>query len=414
MKKQYVFMACAAIIFSLPFSYKKANAQSWNLNGNAGTTSSNFVGTSDSRGLRFRTNNVNRMIINASGNVGIGTVSPHAKLDVAGDIRQGGGQINLFETGSSTGFMHQIYHVHSAGSNPNNAIIFKVSNGAGVTNEIMRLNGAGNVGIGTSVPGFPLDLRSTSSTTQIRLSYPSTGTSYYSSIGFSDPNQGISNVCARLDLGFESLTGNSNSYLAFRTGQSPYAGNTDISLERMRITSTGNVGIGTTLPGHKLDVAGRMRVQTGNGSAGIWLMNNGNSFDAAFMGMYDDFHLGFYGSVLGNWGMTMNLTNGNVGIGVTPAAYKLDVCGTIRSKEIRVETGWCDYVFEDDYKLRPLQEVEAFIREKKHLPDVTKGEVIESDGLEVGKVSAQMIRKIEELTLYVIELQKQVDALKSE
>jgi hypothetical protein len=101
-----------------------------------------------------------------------------------------------------------------------------------------------------------------------------------------------------------------------------------------------------------------------------------------------------------------------VGVGTSTPAYKLDVCGTMRAKEVRVATGWCDYVFADDYELKPLCEVEAFIKENKHLPDVTPGAVIESEGLEVGKTSAQMIKKIEELTLYVIDLQKQVDKLK--
>ena len=84
----------------------------------------------------------------------------------------------------------------------------------------------------------------------------------------------------------------------------------------------------------------------------------------------------------------------------------------MRAKEVRVATGWCDYVFADDYKLPTLSDVEAFIKVNKHLPEVTPGAIIESEGLEIGKTSAQMIKKIEELTLYVIELQKQVDELK--
>ncbi len=110
--------------------------------------------------------------------------------------------------------------------------------------------------------------------------------------------------------------------------------------------------------------------------------------------------------------LMVNGTTNNIGLGTNNPAYKLDVCGTIRAKEVRVSTGWCDYVFSDDYKLRSLVEVEQFIKTNKHLPDVTAGNEIETEGLEVGKVSAQMIKKIEELTLYVIDLQKQVDGLK--
>lgn len=115
-----------------------------------------------------------------------------------------------------------------------------------------------------------------------------------------------------------------------------------------------------------------------------------------------------------NYTATMTVAdNGNVGIGTTTPVYKFDVCGNIRGKEVRVETGWCDYVFGDDYKLRSLKDVEDFIKTNKHLPDVTPGNEIETNGLEVGKTSAQMIRKIEELTLYVIEQEKAINNLKA-
>lgn len=102
--------------------------------------------------------------------------------------------------------------------------------------------------------------------------------------------------------------------------------------------------------------------------------------------------------------VTIDALNEKVGINTLSPDYELDVCGTIRSKEIIVETGWCDFVFNKDYELRPLEEVKRFIEVNKHLPDVTPGSIVESKGLHVGDASSQMIRKIEELTLYMIQM----------
>jgi hypothetical protein len=117
--------------------------------------------------------------------------------------------------------------------------------------------------------------------------------------------------------------------------------------------------------------------------------------------------------------MSINLSNGNVGIGVTSPAYRLEVCGTIRAKEVRVETGWCDYVFEKDYKLRTVDELDKYINENKHLPGIASAKEVETEGLNVGEMNKAMMEKIEELTLYVIQLskdnkrlQEQIDALK--
>ena len=117
--------------------------------------------------------------------------------------------------------------------------------------------------------------------------------------------------------------------------------------------------------------------------------------------------------------MAINLSNGNVGIGVTSPVYKLEVCGTIRAKEVRVETGWCDYVFEKDYKLRTVDELDKYINENKHLPGIASANEVETEGLKVGEMNKAMMEKIEELTLYIIQLskdnkrlQEEVDALK--
>lgn len=104
---------------------------------------------------------------------------------------------------------------------------------------------------------------------------------------------------------------------------------------------------------------------------------------------------------------------GNVGIGTAnTAGYKLAVNGKIRAKEIRVETGWADYVFAPEYKLRPLEEVENFIKANQHLPEIQPASEIQANGLDVAATTTKMMAKIEELTLYLIEMKKENDALK--
>lgn len=104
---------------------------------------------------------------------------------------------------------------------------------------------------------------------------------------------------------------------------------------------------------------------------------------------------------------------GNVGIGTANTfGYKLAVNGKIRAKEIRVETGWADYVFAPEYKLRPLEEVESFIKANQHLPEIQPASEIQANGLDVAAVATKMMAKIEELTLYLIEMKKENDALK--
>ena len=101
----------------------------------------------------------------------------------------------------------------------------------------------------------------------------------------------------------------------------------------------------------------------------------------------------------------------NIGVGTTnPNGNRLAVNGTIRAKEVIVETGWSDFVFEDSYTLRSLAEVETHIKEHGHLPDVPSAAVVESEGLSVGEAQKIMMQKIEELTLYVIEQDKKIAA----
>jgi hypothetical protein len=91
----------------------------------------------------------------------------------------------------------------------------------------------------------------------------------------------------------------------------------------------------------------------------------------------------------------------------------LAVNGKIRSTELVVESGWADYVFENDYKLMKLEEVEAFIEKNKHLPNIPSAKEINENGLQVGEVQKRMMEKIEELTLYVIEQNKQIKKMEA-
>ncbi len=107
---------------------------------------------------------------------------------------------------------------------------------------------------------------------------------------------------------------------------------------------------------------------------------------------------------------------GNVGIGTIDPTYLLSVKGTIGCGEVIVEnvTGWADFVFEDDYNLMPLQELDSYIQKNKHLPEIPTTEEVEENGISVGEMNAKLLQKIEELTLYLIEKDKEVNELRNE
>lgn len=105
------------------------------------------------------------------------------------------------------------------------------------------------------------------------------------------------------------------------------------------------------------------------------------------------------------------LGSGRVGIGTDSPQALLDVNGTIRSKEVKIEaTGWPDFVFDKGYKLPSLKEVESHINEKGTLPNIPSEKDVKENGIDVGEMQAKLLQKIEELTLYVIDLKKENEA----
>ena len=202
------------------------------------------------------------------------------------------------------------------------------------------------------------------------------------------------------------------------------------------LEATGNVGIGTASPytwfgtNRLLEISGTRPTlklnsvsSNADGIATIYFTNN-NVNNSTKTG---EFHMNYYYSFQnpstsylsfgypGPGGSVLNvIANGNVGIGTTNPSNKFEVCGNIRAKELKIETGWCDNVFEPDYKLMTIKEKEAYVQEYKHLPSVTSGAEIEKEGLEVGKTAKQMIQELEEAHLYLFAQQDDIDALKTE
>lgn len=104
-----------------------------------------------------------------------------------------------------------------------------------------------------------------------------------------------------------------------------------------------------------------------------------------------------------------NFINGNLGIGTyNTGPYKLAVEGTIGARKVKVTSAapWADFVFEKDYELPTLKELEDFVSMNKHLPGIPTAAEVEQNGVELGDISAKLLQKIEEQTLYIIELNK--------
>ncbi|CAM1360100.1 exported hypothetical protein [Tenacibaculum litopenaei] len=227
---------------------------------------------------------------------------------------------------------------------------------------------------------------------------------------------------------------------AFMIGVAPASEQTDAvgqkKYAKFFMDATGNVGIGSTTPGAKLHVV------NGNNSYGAILatanefkfnlyaktLGTTNTNDEAFrFGMkYDaderNGFISFYrgGSSNGGFlGLSTNGAermlidaNGNVGIGTKDThGYKLGVKGKIAAEEVKVALygKWPDFVFEENYDLPTLAEVEAHIREKGHLINIPSAKEVEiAQGIELGEMNKKLLQKIEELTLYTLQQERQL------
>ncbi|AOW20092.1 fibronectin type III domain-containing protein [Urechidicola croceus] len=118
-----------------------------------------------------------------------------------------------------------------------------------------------------------------------------------------------------------------------------------------------------------------------------------------------------------DWTTNELFANGNVGIGINPqAGYSLAVAGNIIAEEVRValQGNWPDYVFEKNYNLPSLLEVENYINKHGHLENIPSAYDTKTNGISVGEMNAKLLRKVEELTLYIIQQEKKINELSEE
>jgi len=99
----------------------------------------------------------------------------------------------------------------------------------------------------------------------------------------------------------------------------------------------------------------------------------------------------------------------------TRKTFVVEANGLTRARKIKVDADvWADYVFEADYKLMPLADVESFLKEHKHLPSIPSEKVMKEEGIDLAEMNVKMMEKIEELTLYLIQQNKELEKMKAE
>lgn len=198
-----------------------------------------------------------------------------------------------------------------------------------------------------------------------------------------------------------------------------YGGGLNVQQGDLYVANNSNVGIGTLTPSTKLHVVGKIfanasgeAIKLDGSNPNIGFYNNG-TYRSFISQSGTELFLGVNG---GN----LHLDAQQIAIGnVVPAAsaYKLTVGGKIICEELKVKlqsAPWPDYVFSDSYKLTPLSDLKNFIDKNKHLPNIPSAIDVQQNGIELGDMQTRLMEKVEELTLYIIDQQNQINELKKQ
>ncbi len=256
--------------------------------------------------------------------------------------------------------------------------------------------GSRKVGIGTNAPGYILDVNG-----RLRLRNEGNGTSTTAGIWYNKmDNSSVANFVGNLNDSLFGIYGNTSGWRFFFDHKN------------------GNMGIGASNPKVALSfpaVTGKKisLYPGGSGDVGMGVYGNEFRLHSDYSGAditfgYDNYNSGFTERMRVKG-------DGRVAIGTTTPAngYLLSVNGKVIATEVRVESkvNWPDYVFNNDYKLLSLEELEASINANKHLPGIPSASEIKEGGIMLGDMQTKTIEKVEENTLYIIELNKKIKLL---
>jgi hypothetical protein len=312
---------------------------------------------------------------NVTGNTGLGVASPTEKLEVGGSIKATG-DVTAVNVRADKGFFK--------GLEADGSLTISGNVGIGVTSPVEKLEVAGNI---KSTQGL------IAQTAQIATDLSAGG------------NLSVSgNVGFGVAPGTHKLSVAGDTYISGMLTAENVTVKQNLSLQGA-FSVTGPFGIGVATPEAPLHVNGDGKFD-GNLTANKIIVN---AIEIAGSGQSSGTGL--------NLGDNL-IVNGSVAIGTTKVSgYKLSVNGKIRASDdikVYLETEWSDFVFDKDYKLRTLPEVEQYIKENGHLPEIPTAAAVKKDGIDLGAMDAKLLQKIEEITIYLIEMKKENEALKKE
>lgn len=382
-----------------------------------------YVGSNDVGKLQLETKSFPRLTIEPGGNVGIGTIAPDYKLDVRGDIKAEGtlrledGYVRMNNTSDSKNW--EMRYSPSLGGR----LLF-LQQGF----ERLILRNDGNIGIGGDLPltnnGFPqtklhIETGQDAGLATDKNGYVMVGSGAGNNIvidnneimarsGFTGPTTlYLQNEGGEL-LSGARLTINQDNEALKLNGASPYA--------RYYLNGSAKATIGINSGGdlNLSTISGNAIFVSPNGASAVLNPNNGGNVIL---------------SPSGGGNISMSTTSGGdiqmnpngivtIGSGVSTTAaagYKLAIRGKVVCEELRVKLygNWPDYVFQNSYKLMPLPALQSFVQKNGHLPNVPSAAEVKRDGIAVGEMNKKLMEKVEELTLYILQLEARIKNLET-